>query len=57
VLGLVEDLGRFLVHYPSYILIVAIADQAEVFFHVYIAVNAAYAARSLLGVVVKLGRS
>jgi phosphatidylglycerophosphate synthase len=57
VLGLVEDLGRFLVHYPSYILIVAVADQVEVFLHVYIAVNAAYAARSLLGVVVKLGRS
>jgi hypothetical protein len=56
-MGLVEDLGRFLVHYPSYILIVAVADQLEVFLHVYIAVNAAYAARSLLGVVLKLGRS
>jgi hypothetical protein len=36
---------------------VAVADQVEIFLHVYIAVNAAYAARSLLGMVVKLGRS
>jgi phosphatidylglycerophosphate synthase len=57
VVGLVEDLGRFLVHYPSYILIVAIADQLDVFLHVYIAINAAYAARSLLFVALKLGRS
>ncbi len=55
--GLVEDLGRFLVHYPSYILVVAIADQLDVFIHVYLAINAAYAARSLLGVALKLGRS
>ena len=57
VMGLVEDLGRFLIHYPSYILFVAVADQLEVFLHVYIAINAAYAARSLLGVALKLGRS
>jgi phosphatidylglycerophosphate synthase len=55
--GLVEDLGRFLIHYPSYILVVAIADQLDVFLHVYLAINAAYAARSLLGVALKLGRS
>jgi len=56
-LGLVEDLGRFLIHYPSYILLVALADQLDVFLHVYIAINAAYAARSLLSVALKLGRS
>jgi phosphatidylglycerophosphate synthase len=56
-LGLVEDLGRFLVHYPSYILFIALADQLDLFLHVYLAINAAYAARSLLGVAVKLGRS
>jgi phosphatidylglycerophosphate synthase len=56
VLGMVEDLGRFLIHYPSYLLLVAIADQMDVFLHVYIVTNAAYAARSLLGVVVKLAR-
>jgi phosphatidylglycerophosphate synthase len=55
-LGLVEDLGRFLIHYPSYLVFVAVADQLDVFLHVYIAINAAYAARSLLGVALKLGR-
>ncbi len=54
--GLVEDLGRFLIHYPSYLVVVAIADQLDVFLHVYLAINAAYAARSLLGVALKLGR-
>ena len=57
VVGLVEDLGRFLIHYPSYLVFIAIADQLDVFLHVYIAINAAYAARSLLGVALKLGRS
>ena len=55
-IGLVEDLGRFLVHYPSYLLFVAIADQLELFLHVYLAINAAYAGRSLLSVAWKLGR-
>jgi phosphatidylglycerophosphate synthase len=57
ILSLVEDLGRFLVHYPSYILIVALVDQLDVFLHVYLAINAAYAGRSLLSVALKLGRS
>ena len=56
VVGMVEDLGRFLIHYPSYLLLVAIADRLDVFLHVYIVTNAAYAARSLLGIVVKLAR-
>lgn len=52
----VESLGRFLVHYPSYILFVALANRIDLFLHVYVVVNAAYAARALLGVAVKLGR-
>ena len=36
---------------------VAIADQLDVFLHVYLVINAAYAARSLLGVALKLGKS
>lgn len=55
-IGLFEELGRFLIHYPSYFVIVALADQLDVFLHVYLAVNAAYAARSLLGITLKLGR-
>jgi phosphatidylglycerophosphate synthase len=56
IVGLVEDLGRFLIHYPSYLLLIAIADQLDMFLHVYIAINGAYAARSLLGIALKLGR-
>jgi phosphatidylglycerophosphate synthase len=55
-LALVEALGRFIVHYPSYILFVAIADRMDLFLHAYVGLNAAYAARSLLGVALKLGR-
>lgn len=55
-ISLVEDLGRFLIHYPSYFVVVAIADQLDMFLHVYLLINAAYAARSLLAVAVKLGR-
>jgi phosphatidylglycerophosphate synthase len=56
VVGWIEDLGRFLVHYPSYLLLVAIADQLGPFLHVYLAIHAAYAGRSLLSVAWKLGR-
>jgi hypothetical protein len=56
VIGLVEGVGRFLIHYPSYILFVALFDQLDLFLHIYIAINGAYAARSLLGVAIKLGR-
>jgi phosphatidylglycerophosphate synthase len=53
---LLETLGRFLIHYPSYILFVALANRIDLFLHVYLAINAAYAARALLGVAGKLGR-
>lgn len=55
-IGLVESVGRFLIHYPSYFVFVALFDQLDLFLHVYIAINGAYAARSLLGVAIKLGR-
>jgi hypothetical protein len=51
-----EALGRFLIHYPSYLVLVAIVNRLDIFLHVYLAVNAAYAARSLLGIMRKLGR-
>jgi hypothetical protein len=56
-IGLVERLGRFLIHYPSYLVFVAIADRLDLFLHTYFAVHAAYAARALLGVALKLGRA
>jgi phosphatidylglycerophosphate synthase len=56
-LALVEAVGRFIVHYPSYILFVAIANRMDLFLHAYVGLNAAYAARSLLGIALKLGRA
>jgi phosphatidylglycerophosphate synthase len=55
-LALVEAVGRFIVHYPSYILFVALANRMDLFLHAYVGLNAAYAARSLLGIARKLGR-
>lgn len=55
-LALVESIGRFIVHYPSYILFVALANRIDLFLHAYIAMNAAYAARALLGIGRALGR-
>jgi hypothetical protein len=55
--GLVESLGRFLIHYPSYLVFVAIANRLDIFLHVYLVVNAAYAVRAITSVALKLGRS
>jgi phosphatidylglycerophosphate synthase len=52
----VEALGKLIVHYPSYILFVALADRIDLFLHAYVVMNGAYAARSLLGIAVRLGR-
>lgn len=54
-LQLVEGLGKFLIHYPSYLVYVAIFNRLDLFLHVYVAINAAHAARSFLGIVRKLG--
>jgi phosphatidylglycerophosphate synthase len=56
-IGLVERLGKFLIHYPSYLVYVAIADRLDLFLPVYGAINALHAARSLLGITLKLGRA
>jgi phosphatidylglycerophosphate synthase len=52
-----ERLGQFLIHYPSYILYVAIAGRIELFLYVYIAVNALYVLRSLAVLTLRFGRS
>jgi phosphatidylglycerophosphate synthase len=51
-----EALGKLIVHYPSYILFVALANRIDLFLHAYVAMNAAYAARSLLSIALRLGR-
>jgi hypothetical protein len=55
-LALVEALGRFIVHYPSHIWLVALVNRVDIFLHAYVLMNAAYAARSFLGLALKLGR-
>jgi phosphatidylglycerophosphate synthase len=55
-LALVEAVGRFVVHYPSYIVFVALANRMDLFLHAYLAMNAAYAARALLSIGRALGR-
>jgi phosphatidylglycerophosphate synthase len=56
-LSYIEGLGKFLIHYPSYLLFMALANRLDIFLHVYIAINAAYAARLLARVFIKLGKT
>jgi hypothetical protein len=56
-LQLVEAFGKLLIHYPSYMVFVGIFDRLDLFLHVYVAINAAHAARSFLAILRKLGRS
>ena len=55
-LGLVEALGKFLMHYPSYLVYIAVLDRLDLFLHVYVAINGLHAARSFLAITRKLGR-
>jgi hypothetical protein len=56
-LAAVESLGRLIIHYPSYLVFVAAANRLDLFLHVYLAINAAYAGRTILAVLRRLGRS
>lgn len=53
----IESGAKFLVHYPSYILYVALTGRLELYFYPYIAVNALYAARTWLSVALRFGRA
>jgi CDP-alcohol phosphatidyltransferase len=48
--------ARFLVHYPQYIWICAIAGRIDLFFWAYAGVNALYFARTFAGILLRLGR-
>ena len=52
----IEAAGSFIVHYPSYIVFVALADRLDLFLHAYLLVNAAHVGRTLLVITFKLGR-
>lgn len=56
VLNVLEWASRVLVHYPQYIWICALANRIDVYFWAYGAVNLLYLAKSLLGILWRLGR-
>lgn len=47
---------RFLNHYPSHIVVWALAGRLDAYFWLYVALNGAYLARGWLGLVVRFGR-
>ncbi len=56
IVRLLEGGAKLVIHYPSYILYVALAGRLEWYFYPYVAVNAAYAAKAWLGVALRFGR-
>jgi phosphatidylglycerophosphate synthase len=52
---LAEKVGRFFIHYPSYIWLAAVFGDARVYLYPYVMVNALYCARSMLGLVLVYG--
>ncbi len=54
--GLVEGGAKFLIHYPSYLLYVALFGRIELYFLPYVAINTLYAARAFAGVAWRFGR-
>jgi len=55
-LGLVEAVGKFVVHYPSYIWLTALLGRLDYYVAPYVVANALYAARALLGVARRFAR-
>lgn len=55
-LGVVEAVAKFLVHYPQYIWIAAVANRMDLFFWAYAGVNALYFAKTFAGILLRLGR-
>ena len=53
--ALAESIGRFFIHYPSYIWLAAVLGDARIYLYPYVAVNALYVARSMLGLVLSYG--
>ena len=52
----VEWAARFVVHYPQYLWICALADRMDIYFWAYAGVNALYLAKSMAGILLRLGR-
>jgi hypothetical protein len=56
VLSGIEWCARIVVHYPQYLWLCAVLDRMDVYFWAYAAVNALYLAKTMAGVMWKLGR-
>jgi len=54
--GLVTTFLRFLNHYPSHLWIFALLGRLDVYFWIYLALNALYLARGWLGLLLRFGR-
>jgi hypothetical protein len=54
---LLESAAKFVIHYPSYLLYVAVFGRIELYFLPYVAVNALYAVMAFVGVARRFGRS
>ena len=52
---LAEAVGRFFIHYPSYIWLAALLSDVRVYLYPYVAVNVLYCGRSLLGLLLRYG--
>jgi len=55
VVRLAEGVGRFFIHYPSYIWLAALFSDARLYLYPYVAVNVLYCGRSLLGLMLRYG--
>lgn len=51
-----ETFGKLIVHYPTYLWMVALLNRMDAFLHLYLFMNLAYATRSMLIVILRLGR-
>lgn len=54
--SLVEMLGRYVLHYPSWFLFVCAADRLDIFLYAYVGAHVLYLGRSSLILLIKLGR-
>lgn len=55
-IALVEAAGRFVLHYPSWFLVVALTNRLTIFVYLYLGAHTLYLGRAGLTVLLKLGR-
>lgn len=56
VIGAVEWVGKFVLHYPSHLWLFAVLDRLDIFLLAYLAAHGLYLGRASLTVLMKLGR-